>query len=100
MSKFAEALRQHFQAQMVGRTPPPRVKRPVISGPHRLGDSGYSFSVKQDRAVPGSVAVVWTPAVPPPAVIRAHGSAYEAVMATVLPAIAQNQPHGGAETWA
>lgn len=100
MSRFAEALRQHFQAQMAGRTPPPRVKNPVVSGPHRLGDSGYSFTVKQDRTVPGAVSVEWSPAVPRPGVLDAQMDAYSRVMEDVLPAIAQNMPTGGIESWA
>lgn len=100
MSNFADALRQHFQTRTAGRTPPPRIKNPVVSGPHRLANSVYSFTVKQSRSIPGSVAVVWTPAVPPAAVMRAHKDAYELVMASVLPAIAANLQTGGVESWA
>ncbi|GAA6143675.1 hypothetical protein [Hydrogenophaga sp. 5NK40-0174] len=100
MSTFSEALKAHFQARTAGQTPPPRLKNPVISGPHRLGDSGYSFTVKQDRNMFGAVAVVWTPTVPPATVVDAYADEYATVMATVLPAIAHNLPHGGVESWA
>lgn len=99
MSRFSESLRQHFEARMAGRTPPPRVKNPVVSGPHRLGDSGYSFTVKQDRTVPGAVSVVWSPVVPRAGVLDAHIDAYTRVMEDVLPAIAQNMKTGGVESW-
>lgn len=100
MSRFAESLRQHFEARTAGRTPPPRVKNPVVSGPHRLGDSGYSFTVKQSRSIPGAVSVVWSPSVPRAGVLDAYKDAYERVMQDVLPAIAQNMPTGGIESWA
>jgi hypothetical protein len=99
MSRFAESLRQHFEARTAGRTPPPRLKNPVVSGPHRLGDSGYCFTIKQDRTVPGAVSVVWSPSVPRVGVLDAHKDAYERVMRDVLPVIAQNMPAGGIEAW-
>ena len=100
MGRFAEALNAHFKARTAGQTPPPRLRNPVVSGPHRLGDSGYSFTVKQDRIVPGAVAVVWSPRMPPPAVVEAHRASYDLALASVLPAIAQNLPNGGTDSWA
>ena len=99
MSRYADALRQHFTARTAGRTPPPRIKQPVVSGPHRLGDSGYSFMVKQDRSIPGAVAVEWAPSVPPAGVLDTHIEAYQRVIETVLPSIANNMPTGGVESW-
>ena len=100
MSKFSEYLRQHFEAKTAGRTPPPRLDKPVVSGPHRLGDSGYSFVMKQDRDIPGSVAVIWSPQIPSPAVLQKHIAEYQAISVPVMLRVAQNMPHGGLEAWA
>jgi hypothetical protein len=97
---YGDWLRSHFEAKSAGKPPPTRLKNPVVSGPHRLGDSGYSFTLKQDREIPGMLGVVWSPRVPPAGVVDAHYDAYQRVMADVLPAVAANMPTGGLETWA
>lgn len=99
MSSYSDWLRSRFQAKTAGKPAPMRLRNPVASGPHRLGDSGYGFTVKQDREIPGMVCVVWSPSVPPAGVVDAHYDAFQRVLAEVLPAVAANLPSGGVETW-
>ena len=97
---FSSYLRQHFEAKMAGRTPPPRLAKPLASGSHRLGDSGYSFVMRQSPEIPGLVDVYWLPRVPPASVMEKHMAEYQAIVAPVMLSVAKNLPHGGLESWA
>jgi hypothetical protein len=91
---YADSLRKHFQARNAGK-PLQRIK-PAYSGPHRLGETGYSFFLRLDREVPGLMHCVWSPAQPDTALVQANQAAYQKAVTEFAAANLQQ----GVESWA